>query len=194
MGIQLEELDQPVFQGSSTSIGDGEAPVGPRVSRQVAWLSPLKQVTPEILARTNPDLLDLFIAFLSGLAGTLVLRDGVIAMTIIPGVAIAVAVIPPLAVVGYGLSNHHWAMAGGAFLLFVTTNLVSIMISAALVFLLMGFRPREETERGNLGLKYRTTLSTFVLIILAIPLVQTLRTAVSCPRFCTNTSERVYIT
>jgi uncharacterized hydrophobic protein (TIGR00271 family) len=148
------------------------------ITSLVAWLSPLKQVTPEILARTNPNLLDLFIAVLSGLAGTLALRTGAVAMTIIPGVAIAVAVIPPLAVVGYSLSNHHGAMAGGAFLLFLT-NLVSIMISAAAVFLLMGFRPHEEAERGHLKLKYRVALSTVVLVILAVPLVQTLRTAVS---------------
>jgi uncharacterized hydrophobic protein (TIGR00271 family) len=148
------------------------------ITSLVAWLSPLKQVTPEILARTNPNLLDLFIAVLSGLAGTLALRTGAVAMTIIPGVAIAVAVIPPLAVVGYGLSNHHGAMAGGAFLLFLT-NLVSIMISAAVVFLLMGFRPHEEAERGHLKLKYRVALSGLVLVVLAIPLVQTLRTAVS---------------
>jgi uncharacterized hydrophobic protein (TIGR00271 family) len=148
------------------------------ITALVAWLSPLKQVTPEILARTNPNLLDLFIAVLSGLAGTLALRTGAVAMTIIPGVAIAVAVIPPLAVVGYGLSNHHGAMAGGAFLLFLT-NLVSIMISAAVVFLLMGFRPHEESEKGHLKLKYRMALSALVLVVLAIPLVQTLRTAVS---------------
>jgi uncharacterized hydrophobic protein (TIGR00271 family) len=148
------------------------------ITSLVAWLSPLKQVTPEILARTNPNLLDLFIAVLSGLAGTLALRTGAVAMTIIPGVAIAVAVIPPLAVVGYGLSNHHGTMAGGAFLLFLT-NLVSIMISAAVVFLLMGFRPHEEAEKGHLKLKYRMALSALVLVVLAIPLVQTLHTAVS---------------
>ncbi len=61
----------------------------------VASLTPLKQATPEILARTAPTLLDLFIAFLSGLAGTLALRGGSVALTILPGVAIAVAVVPP---------------------------------------------------------------------------------------------------
>lgn len=82
----------------------------------VASLTPLKQATPEILARTAPNLLDLFIAFLSGLAGTLALRGGSVAMTILPGVAIAVAVVPPLSVVGYGLSTHQGSIAGGAFL------------------------------------------------------------------------------
>lgn len=61
----------------------------------VTSLGPLKQSTAEILARTNPNLLDLFIAFLSGLAGTLAMRGGKTSLTILPGVAIAVAVIPP---------------------------------------------------------------------------------------------------
>jgi uncharacterized hydrophobic protein (TIGR00271 family) len=143
----------------------------------VAWLVPLQEVTPEILARTNPNLLDLFIAFLSGLAGTLALRAGTTSYTILPGVAIAVAVIPPLAVVGYALSTHHWTMAWGGFLLFIT-NLVSIILSAALVFRLMGFRPREATEEGHVKLRKRMAISAAVLAVLAVPLVQTLRNAV----------------
>jgi uncharacterized hydrophobic protein (TIGR00271 family) len=144
----------------------------------VAWLTPLKQVTPEILARTNPNLLDLLVAILAGLAGTLALRGGPVSMTIIPGVAIAVAVIPPLAVVGFSLSTHHGSMAWGGFLLFVT-NLVSIMISAAVVFRLMGFVPHGDTEEGRAKLRSRMAVSALVLVILAVPLVQTLRRAVT---------------
>ncbi|MGB8493237.1 MAG: TIGR00341 family protein [Candidatus Acidiferrum sp.] len=140
----------------------------------VASLTPLKQPTPEILARTAPNLLDLFIAFLSGLAGTLALRGGSVALTILPGVAIAVAVVPPLSVVGYGLSTHQGSIAGGAFLLFVT-NLVSIIISAAAVFRVMGFQPQQEAEQGRLKLKYRVGISALVLILLSIPLFLTLR-------------------
>lgn len=142
----------------------------------VTWLSPLKEATPEILARTNPNLHDLFIAFLSGLAGTLALRGGSTAMRVVPGVAIAVAVVPPLAVVGFGLGTRHWANAGGAFLLFMT-NLVAIMLSASLVFRLFGFRAHEETEKGHLKLKYRLAISGLVLASLSIPLAQTLRNA-----------------
>jgi uncharacterized hydrophobic protein (TIGR00271 family) len=147
------------------------------ITAVVSWLVPLKEVTSEILARTNPNLLDLFIAFLSGLAGTLALRAGTTSYTILPGVAIAVAVIPPLAVVGYALSTHHWTMAWGGFLLFIT-NLVSIMLSAALVFRLMGFRPREATQEGEVKLRKRMAVSAVVLAVLAVPLVQTLRNAV----------------
>ncbi len=144
----------------------------------VTWMTPLREATPEILARTNPNLLDLFIAFLSGLAGTLALRSSSATLTIIPGVAIAVAVIPPLAVVGYGLSTHQGRIAGGAFLLFVT-NLVAIIISAAVVFRLMGFRPHEEAEKGRLSLLYRMAISAAVLLVLSVPLFQTLRKAVT---------------
>ena len=66
-------------------------------------------------------------------------------MTILPGVAIAVAVVPPLLVVGYGLSTHQGSIAGGAFLLFIT-NLVAIVISAVVVFRLIGFQPRKRSR------------------------------------------------
>ena len=144
-------------------------------------------MTPEILARTNPNLLDLFIAVLSGLAGTLALRSSASSLTIIPGVAIAVAVVPPLAVVGFGLSSRE-ASAGGAFLLFIT-NLVSIMIAASVVFLLMGFRPHEEAEKGRLKLRYRIAISLLVLAILSIPLIQTLRRAVGQVRVRSEVSR-----
>ncbi len=142
----------------------------------IALMVPLKEVTPQILARTQPNLLDLFIAVFSGLAGTLALRAGNLAMTIMPGVAIAVAVVPPLAVTGYGLSTHQGSIAGGAFLLFVT-NLVAIIISAVVVFRVMGFRPRWESEQGRWKLKYRMGLSAAVLLVLSIPLFMTLRKA-----------------
>jgi uncharacterized hydrophobic protein (TIGR00271 family) len=144
----------------------------------VAWLTPLNQVTSEILARTNPNLLDMLIAVLAGLAGTLALRGGPVSMTIIPGVAIAVAVIPPLAVVGFSLSTRHGVMAWGGFLLFVT-NLVSIMISAAVVFRVMGFAPRVDTEEEKVKFRGRMAVSVLLLAILAVPLVQTLRRAMT---------------
>lgn len=147
------------------------------ITWMVASAVPLRQPTPEILARVNPNILDLFIAFLSGLAGTLALRSGSSTLMIIPGVAIAVAVVPPLAVVGYGLSAGQGTTAGGAFLLFIT-NLVSILISASIVFLLMGYRPGEEAERTRLKLRNRIAISALVLTVLSIPLIQTLRRAV----------------
>ncbi len=148
------------------------------ITWDVAEFVPMKQPTPEILARMHPNILDLFIAFLSGLAGTLALRSGSSSLMIIPGVAIAVAVIPPLAVVGYGLSSGRGSTAVGAFLLFVT-NLAAIIISAALVFWLMGYRPGGQAEEGNRKLKHRLAASCLVLGILSIPLIQALRGAIT---------------
>jgi len=139
------------------------------------WFSPLKDATPEILARVNPNLMDLLIAVFSGLAGTLALTSGKPGSTIIPGVAIATAVMPPLATVGYGLSTRQWSIASGAFMLFAT-NLVSIIISSSVVFMFVGFRPRQEldTEKHHVLVRYRMIGALAVLLLISIPLFRTL--------------------
>jgi uncharacterized hydrophobic protein (TIGR00271 family) len=108
----------------------------------LVWLLPLNSVTNEILARTNPNLLDLGVALVSGLAGSVaVSRSGGDAgngATALPGVAIAVALMPPLCTVGFGLgSGRNEEIMRGAGLLFLT-NLVAIVASAFTVFLLIG--------------------------------------------------------
>lgn len=110
----------------------------------LTWLLPFHSATPEILSRTTPNLLDLGIALLSGLAGSVVVSrgsgDGV---TALPGVAIAVALMPPLCVMGFGLgSGANLEIMGGAGLLFLT-NLVAIVASAFFVFLLVGLNTAE---------------------------------------------------
>ena len=141
-------------------------------------LSPLKDATPEILARTNPNLMDLLIAFFSGAAGTLALCSRKGGLTILPGVAIATAVMPPLATTGYGVSTGQWEIARGAFMLFFT-NLTAIIISANIVFLLVGFRPERisaKQEQSTL-VRWRFLIAGIVLIVLAIPLIRTLTQA-----------------
>jgi uncharacterized hydrophobic protein (TIGR00271 family) len=110
----------------------------------LVWLLPFHSVTAEIIARTNPNLLDLGIALLSGLAGSVVVcRGGGNGVTALPGVAIAVALMPPLCTVGFGLgSGINWEIMGGAGLLFLT-NLVAIVASAFLVFFLVGLNTEE---------------------------------------------------
>jgi len=114
-------------------------------SALIVWLLPFHSVTGEILARTNPTLLDLGVALLSGLAGSVAVsrvggNDGV---TTLPGVAIAVALMPPLCTIGFGLgSGVNTRIMGGAGLLFLT-NLVAIVASAFAVFLLTGMNGPE---------------------------------------------------
>lgn len=125
------------------------------ISGFLVWLLPFHSATSEIIARTNPNLLDLGIALLSGLAGSVVVSRGSgEGVTALPGVAIAVALMPPLCAVGFGLgSGINLDIMGGAGLLFLT-NLVAIVASAFLVFLLVGLKTAEvetamATARGN---------------------------------------------
>ncbi len=148
------------------------------IAALATWLSPLKELTPEILARTNPNLMDLLIAIFSGIAGTVALVKWQKGLTIIPGVAIATAVMPPLAVTGYGVSTQHWASAGGGFMLFFT-NMTAIVISADLVFLLAGFRPKQQMapQQHRFMVRNRILIASALLLLLSIPLVHTLSLA-----------------
>lgn len=103
---------------------------------------PFRELTSEIAARTEPNTLDLLIALFSGAVGSIaVCRDVKGIATSIPGVAIAVALMPPLCVTGYGLglmmtsdTSTGWRVASGGGLLFLT-NLVAITFMAMIVFL-----------------------------------------------------------
>ncbi len=102
---------------------------------------PFKEQTAEILARTQPNALDLVIALFSGALGSVATcKEPKGVVTSIPGVAIAVALMPPLCVTGYGLGFalsinpvEGWPIARGGALLFVT-NLAAITFMAMVVF------------------------------------------------------------
>lgn len=102
----------------------------------LVWLLPFQTATQEILARTHPNLLDLGVALFSGVAGSVVVcrGGGGGGVTALPGVAIAVALMPPLCTVGFGVgSGFSTEIIAGAGLLFLT-NLAAITVSAFLVF------------------------------------------------------------
>jgi uncharacterized hydrophobic protein (TIGR00271 family) len=108
----------------------------------VVLLLPFREITAEIANRTQPNVLDLVVALGSGAIGTLsTCRPIAGVVTSIPGVAIAVALMPPLCVVGYGLGialslsvRTGLATAAGGGLLFLT-NLAAITFMSMLVFL-----------------------------------------------------------
>ncbi len=105
-----------------------------------------RPLTPELLARTQPNLADLGIAVFSGLAGAFALGHSAAAGAL-PGVAISAALVPPLATVGVSLTGGHFRESLGASLLFVT-NLVAISSATALTFLLLGFRASASQSRS----------------------------------------------
>ena len=112
----------------------------------IALLLPIEQLTSEMNGRLFPTILDMFVAIVSGIAAAYVKSNEKI-ITSLAGVAIAVALVPPLAVSGIGLGWGEWSMFGSALLLFIT-NLVGIVLAAALTFLVLGFSPISVAKKG----------------------------------------------
>ena len=119
---------------------------------------PLQVLTPEIDARLSPTLLDMGIAVVSGVAAAYAHAEKGIAKSL-AGVAIAVALVPPLSVAGIGIGWLDWDVFSGAFLLYLT-NLAGIIMFAGITFLFLGFAP---FRRARMGLIY-----TFIIIVLVM--------------------------
>ncbi|MBV7327021.1 TIGR00341 family protein [Chloroflexi bacterium TSY] len=147
----------------STLVGIGLAIAVGTVFTLVLPFTPPKS---EILARTAPNIFDLIIAVASGAAGAYAISRKEVAAAM-PGVAIAAALVPPLCVVGYGLGSFDWAIAWGASFLFLT-NLASILLTGAFVFMLLGFRP-DRTEHSQRVRRY-VMIAAISLMVIAIPL------------------------
>jgi len=132
----------------------------------LTWLTPIKAAGEEIMSRTRPNLLDLGIAVVSGIAGAYAHAREEIAKTL-AGVAIAVALIPPLAVAAIGLGWLDFDIFFGAMLLLVT-NLAGIVLAASVTFLLLGFSPLKLATKGM-------AISLIVVALLSIPLAFSFR-------------------
>jgi uncharacterized hydrophobic protein (TIGR00271 family) len=130
----------------------------------IGILSPFKGLTGEIMARTQPNLLDLIVALASGMAGAYALARKEVSAAL-PGVAIAAALMPPLGVAGLGLSLGKAQVAGGAFLLFLA-NIASISLAGVIVFILLGIRP--QTWQPEAQRRIRRGLIGFALLVLVI--------------------------
>ncbi len=127
----------------------------------VSLIIPLKILTSEIDARLSPTLLDMGIAVASGVAAAYAHAEKGIAKSL-AGVAIAVALVPPLSVAGIGIGWWDWDVFSGAFLLYLT-NLAGIIMFAGITFLLLGFAP---FRRARMGLVY----TLIIIILVMVPL------------------------
>ena len=125
-------------------------------------------LTPEVLTRTAPTLLDLGVALLAGMAGAYALCESD-ALAALPGVAIAAALVPPISSAGIAFSHGEIAAGLGAMLLF-SANFVSISSAAVIVFLALGFRPRiERKERRQIqGRTVRIAALSLMLVALLL--------------------------
>jgi uncharacterized hydrophobic protein (TIGR00271 family) len=162
-GIVLGDIQSVTRAGESTIKG---IVLAISVAIAVSILIPAQPITREILSRTQPNLLDLLVALASGAAAAYSLSRKHLAAAL-PGVAIAVSLVPPLVVIGYGLGYGIYSIAGGAALLFLT-NLSAIILAAAVVFMLLGFRPMQ-AERGR-TFRRGLLISMVAIIVIATPL------------------------
>ncbi|MEZ5215893.1 MAG: DUF389 domain-containing protein [Ilumatobacteraceae bacterium] len=138
----------------------------------VAWLLasfvPDPILTGETLARTSPGVTDLIVALSAGAAGAYAtVRTDV--SNSLPGVAVAVALVPPLATVGITLEQDRSDLAKGAALLY-TTNLVAIVLAGILVFLATGFVPRRRLAHAPRRVLLATVAAVVAIAAIAIPL------------------------
>lgn len=124
----------------------------------------------EVLARTSPGLLDLGVALAAGAAGGYVLARPE-ANSALPGVGIAVALVPPLGTVGICLQVGRTDLGQGAFLLFVT-NFACIVLASALVFILVGVVSPDVRRLATPQIRRGLLLAATGVVVVAVPLTR----------------------
>lgn len=166
-GLALVQGNYPLIRTSCASIlyGFFTALV---LAACVGWIAPLDRLTPELLARGGPTLFDMAVAFLSGIAAAYCVgRPGLSGA--LPGVAIAAALVPPIATSGIALANGEAGTAQGAALLFAT-NVVAIILGAAVSLYGGGMRPSKTLKRPQRWAKRATLALLLCAASLCIPL------------------------
>ncbi|MBZ4190552.1 TIGR00341 family protein [Niabella beijingensis] len=128
------------------------------------WITPLHDAQSELLARTTPSIWDVFIAFFGGLAG-IVASTRREKSNVIPGVAIATALMPPLCTAGFGLaSGNFYYFLGALYLYFI--NSVFICLSTYLIVRFLNFR-KVQFENQSYGKK----VSRYILLIVTAAVI-----------------------
>jgi uncharacterized hydrophobic protein (TIGR00271 family) len=150
-----------IMRASCLSLGVGSV-LAVGLSTLLARAIGLTILGSEVLSRTRPNLLDLGIAIAAGLIGGFArTRPGISNM--VAGTAIAVALMPPLCVIGIGLAGGEYQIARGALLLFVT-NLFGITLASTVVFFLAGYA----TRHARSALLWTIGLTAALLIPLTV--------------------------
>ncbi|NET35951.1 MAG: DUF389 domain-containing protein [Cyanothece sp. SIO1E1] len=145
--------------------------VGTLIGVTFAWLAGgiigLPEFGTEVLARTQPTLIDLLIAIVAGgISGYAKIRPEL--GDALPGTAIAVALMPPICTVGLTLSQGQWSYSQGAFLLYVT-NLLGITMACMLIYVLAGYA-RGYGKNSQLSRPLSWGVTSVLIILLIIPL------------------------
>ncbi len=127
------------------------------------FISPISEAQSELLARTQPTLYDVLIAFFGGLAG-IVACSTKSKGNVIPGVAIATALMPPLCTAGFGLATGNFYYFFGAFYLYII-NSVFISLATFMVVRLLKYPKKEQVNKDR---QKKVTRYVGILVILTI--------------------------
>ncbi|WP_295593373.1 DUF389 domain-containing protein [uncultured Methanobrevibacter sp.] len=131
-------------------------------------LSPVKEPTTELIARTGPTFFDVLIAFFGGLAGIIGQTREDKVSNVIPGVAIATALMPPLCTCGYSIANGRWDMFIGAGYLFII-NAYFIFLSSGLILSVLKIpKVREFTKKEWKIRRFRMIRNTIIIMLPSI--------------------------
>lgn len=128
-------------------------------------ISPVKEAGSELLGRTSPTIYDVMIAFFGGLAGIIAGASKLRSGNVVPGVAIATALMPPLCTMGYGISHLNWQYTAGAFYLFMI-NSVFIALATYLIVNLLRYPSVEESDPKRKK-TMRVVLPVIVILMIA---------------------------
>lgn len=128
------------------------------------WLTPLHEAQSELLARTTPSIWDVFIAFVGGLAG-IVAGTRKEKSNVIPGVAIATALMPPLCTAGFGIATGNiYYFLGAIYLYFI--NSVFICLSTVIIIRLLRFKRVHFEDKG-----YEKKVSRIIMVTVIITVI-----------------------
>ncbi len=159
---------------NSLLVGAAGAATAVLVGYVLAFVMPSSfnpESVPQIMLRTSPRLLDLLAALATGLAGAFAIGRRDVSDTL-PGVAIAISLVPPLANAGILFSTGRPDLAYGSLLLFVT-NYLAIVLTGALVFGLMGFPRVAFVGRSKRGRRLAVAIVSVTLLFVMVPLAYT---------------------
>jgi uncharacterized hydrophobic protein (TIGR00271 family) len=129
------------------------------------------EANTQIMLRTAPRLIDLFAALATGLAGAFAIGRKDVSDTL-PGVAIAISLVPPLANVGILLATGRSDLAMGSLLLFAT-NYLAILLTGAFMFSLMGFPSAYRAHKSQRSKRTAVIIAAVLLALIIVPLAAT---------------------
>lgn len=186
IGLSLGTNDWETLMKSLKSLGITVS-VSLVTSTLYFLITPFGEAGDELLGRTSPELRDVFIAIFGGLAGIMANTRNKVT-NVIPGVAIATALMPPLCTAGYGIATGNWAFFSGAFYLFLI-NSTYIALSAFIVIRYLKF-PLVHFIDELKERKFRKYI-LFFSILLIIPSIYTLWNSYQQNNFEKNAQEFV---